>query len=156
MKNKGLTLIELIVALTIFIIVVVAAISIFLSGVAGQRRILALQNVQDNARYALESMAKEIRMSSINNAEGASLSLNITHPVNGTFDYSFDQTTKQLKRKGEPITSSNLEVTGQFIIRKGADLWPRATVVMKVKSKGGKIEEKAEINLETTVSSRKY
>ena len=59
--KKGLTLIELLVAITIFIIVLATITGVFVSGVRSQVQAVATQNVADNARYAIESIVKDIR-----------------------------------------------------------------------------------------------
>ena len=77
---KGFTLIELIIATAIFVIIIG-----ILGGIYGQinkiqRRSVEIQKAIDNTRYALEVMAKAIRMSEINTTTSGSL-INMTHPV---------------------------------------------------------------------------
>lgn len=67
MKNKNqhlksFTLIEIIVAIAAFSIVVVAITGVFVNSIKGQQKIKDLQNVQDEIRYVLEFMSREIRM----------------------------------------------------------------------------------------------
>ncbi|MFH1427061.1 MAG: prepilin-type N-terminal cleavage/methylation domain-containing protein [Patescibacteria group bacterium] len=63
LKNKkGVTLIELLVAVTLFAIIVLSATQIFNMVVEGQRSAIASQNIQESMRYAFEMMSKEIRM----------------------------------------------------------------------------------------------
>ncbi|MDP2676438.1 MAG: type II secretion system protein [bacterium] len=69
MKNKhqngntsGFTLIEMIVAIGIFTIAMLISTGAILSISAAQKRAAAIQNVQDNIRFALETMAKEARL----------------------------------------------------------------------------------------------
>lgn len=61
-NNKGVSLIEMIVAVTLFSITILSATQIFKMIVEGQRNAIAAQNVQESMRYAYETMAKEIRM----------------------------------------------------------------------------------------------
>jgi hypothetical protein len=53
---------------------------------------------------------------------------------------------------------ANIEVTGGFYVRKSISLPARAviTLVMKVKAIGGKVETKAEVYLQSTISSRAF
>jgi prepilin-type N-terminal cleavage/methylation domain-containing protein len=57
----GFTLMEIIVATSIFAVFVVIIANIFQSVVEDQRRTIAMQNIQENLRYVLEVMSKEIR-----------------------------------------------------------------------------------------------
>mgnify|MGYP001617606395 CR=1 FL=1 len=61
-KESGFTLIEVVVATGIFGLVVIMIGSIFMVAFFSHRRILALQNLQDNLRFSIESMAREIRV----------------------------------------------------------------------------------------------
>ncbi len=61
-KNQnGTSLMELIVALALFTVVILTSSGIFQSIVNSQRSAIASQDVQENMRYALEVMSKEIR-----------------------------------------------------------------------------------------------
>jgi len=159
MKNKGFTLIEMLVAMAVFSLIVVAMSATAVSVIKSQRKGFALQNSQETARYILESVSKEIRMSMINSDPGDGLSsLNITNAKSETFNYQFDNTSKILYRGGQALNSTNLEVTGGFYIRKSASLPARAvvTLVMKVKAVGGRAERETEIYLQSTISSRAF
>lgn len=63
--KKAFTLIESMVAVAIFAILIVSATSIFLSIIKSQRNTLSAKNAQESISYALEAMAKEIRMAKI-------------------------------------------------------------------------------------------
>lgn len=65
-NEKGISLIELVVAVSVFSLVVLAATGIFINSMKAQRIILAKQNVAENMRYTMEYMIKEIRMAKIN------------------------------------------------------------------------------------------
>jgi len=60
--NRGFTLIEILVAMTIFSLAVGTMSSLFVMSLQGQRRIFAQQNLLDNTRFALEQMSRQIRM----------------------------------------------------------------------------------------------
>ena len=59
--NRGFTLIEMIIALGIFTAIILLSIATILSLNTAQKKAINLQNVHDNIRFALETMAKEIR-----------------------------------------------------------------------------------------------
>jgi prepilin-type N-terminal cleavage/methylation domain-containing protein len=65
MNKKGFTLIEMMVVLAIFSIATVVIIDIFMTASRAQRRTLAIQKIQSDARYSMEAVAREIRMDSI-------------------------------------------------------------------------------------------
>lgn len=60
-KEKGFTIFEMIVAISIFTVVVIVAVSSMLTLTAGEKKAITLQNTQDNLRFAVEAMAKEMR-----------------------------------------------------------------------------------------------
>ncbi|PIR69664.1 MAG: hypothetical protein COU47_02040 [Candidatus Niyogibacteria bacterium CG10_big_fil_rev_8_21_14_0_10_46_36] len=61
-KKEGFTLIEMIVAIGVFSIAMLLSVSSILSISAAQKRAIAIQNIQDNIRFALETMSKESRL----------------------------------------------------------------------------------------------
>lgn len=158
-KNKAFTLIELMVGVTIFIVVISLVVSLFMMGVKGQRKLIAIQNIQDNARYLLEFMAKEIRMSVINNSTAETL--NITRPDGESVSYVFtnqriDRLTDGPSTSG-PLNSDEILVNGLFYtlgVGQGDNQQPRVTIVMKIEIAGNRQEEKSEVNIQTTICPR--
>ncbi len=69
--KKAFTLIESMVAVAIFAILIVSATSIFLSIIKSQRNTLSAKNAQESISYALEAMAKEIRMAKVDDGSCA-------------------------------------------------------------------------------------
>lgn len=158
-KFTGFTLIELVVGVTVFVIVISIVVNLFVLGLKGQRKFLAIQNVQDNARYLLEFIAKEIRMSTINNS--ASNSLNITRPDGEVVTYVFtgqtiDRLTANPSTTG-PLNSNEVLISGGFYttgIGLDDSQQPRVTIVMKIEATGEKKEQESEINIQTTLCPR--
>ena len=64
-NQKGTSLLELLVAITLFAVIMLSATQIFKMVIDGQRNALSAQNVQENMRYAMEKMSREIRMAQI-------------------------------------------------------------------------------------------
>lgn len=60
--NKGMTLIEIMVAVGIFGMVMILLSATFLRGIERQKTSIETQNVLDNVRYLIEVMAREMRM----------------------------------------------------------------------------------------------
>jgi prepilin-type N-terminal cleavage/methylation domain-containing protein len=168
-KNKqtkfGFTLTELIVAVAIFALVITGAITLLTTVLRTQRKSAVIQSVQDNARYLMGFMAKEIRMSEFRGFDGTTQVLEITHPINGDISYTFTGTPNwQIIREDDStldkINSDEVEVDGGFYIDGkavgGDNEQPRVTMVIKVRITGTKTEEQAEINLQTTLSQRNF
>lgn len=72
-RQRGVTLVELIVVLAVFAIVIGAAVDIFISIVQHQRRILAQQEFSNQISYVMEYMSRSMRMS-IKDTAGTCLS----------------------------------------------------------------------------------
>jgi len=60
--QKGLTLVEMLVAMMMFVITIGAISGIFIFGVRAQRRILATQELLDQTSFVLEYMGRALRM----------------------------------------------------------------------------------------------
>ena len=125
---------------------------------------MAIQDVQDNARYLMGFIAKEIRMSQIITSDGVAYDLNIVNSEGDPIKYSFTgntgnpDTAWQITREDRAINSKEVDVDGWFYVggRAAGDIeQPRVTVIMKVSTTGIKHEEQSEINLQTTLSQRK-
>lgn len=64
-NQKGFTLIEMIIAVSIFVLVLVIATNIYLVINNTQRKVVTMQKIQDDVRYLFEAMAQEIRLGQI-------------------------------------------------------------------------------------------
>ena len=80
-NSQGFTLIEMMVAVSIFSIVILAATGILNYVLKGQVASVASQNVQESMRYALEVMSKEIRTAQIANKICLGFETNIIYTV---------------------------------------------------------------------------
>lgn len=160
MRNKGSTLIELMVALATFSLVILAMTGMALSMIKAQRKSFAIQNTQEAGRFILELINKELRMSSIDSSDSGGNPVNtltITNFDSETFDYQFDNINKRLLRNGEFMSSDSLDLTGNFYITKTTS--PNrslVTIVMQIKSSTGRPEVDTAIYLQSTMSSRGY
>ncbi|MDO9451471.1 MAG: PilW family protein [Stagnimonas sp.] len=61
-QQQGLTLVELMIALTLGLIVIGVIIGVFLSSSQNSRQNEAIATVQDNARFALDSISRDLAM----------------------------------------------------------------------------------------------
>lgn len=62
-NNKGFTILELLVAMSIFVLIVGSSVGIFVYGLKIQRRSIAYQQLLDQTSYLLEYMSRAVRMS---------------------------------------------------------------------------------------------
>ncbi|MFN7088908.1 MAG: PilW family protein, partial [Candidatus Paceibacteria bacterium] len=60
-KNLGFTLPEMLVAFLLFSIIMGTTTGIFVSGFRSWRRVSSFLNVQNNVRFAIESISRELR-----------------------------------------------------------------------------------------------
>jgi len=178
--NSGFSLIELVVAVSIFAIVITVIALFFNSSIVSQRRIVASQNLQDNVRYLIEFMAREIRMGSDFDVGTGATNLTLPQNINifsrinflgsdtlkfvnykgESVTYSWDRNIYSsfyhlILRNGQPIISGDIEIE-DFAFFITTDLpHPRITVVVKAKMRGAnKPEEAIPITVQTTISPR--
>jgi len=170
--QKGFTIIELLVTLTIFSIIIGAAIGIFISALKGQRKALATQEILNQSSYTLEYIGRAIRMAkkdstSICISPGSNYELTRSgkgikfRNYQGICQEFFLEGGQLKQSKGgviENLTSNNLEATSFYpylIGESEADnLQPRVVISLYIKSKGQKPEEKTELKIQTTISQR--
>jgi len=151
-------LIELIVAIGIFGLVVIMVTSIFVIAVVSQRRIISLRNIEDNARFALESMAREIRTGKNFSTIGSSLSFtnakseSVVYRLNNkTIEKSSDGGVNYFAVTGSEATIDylNFYLLGQA---PGDGLQPRITITIGVTSQAG--NQISNTKIQNTVSQR--
>lgn len=165
MNKNGFSLVELIVAVFIFSVLVTIAGGSFVSALSLQRRALNIKRVEENGRFILELMAREIRVSnpintSNNSCPGLGTSiLAFTHPVNGAIEYSLsgNQIHRRVNGVDSIISNPDIEVSRlTFCISGntvGDDQQPRVTVILSLKTIGSAADV-ASLDLQTSVSQR--
>ncbi|MBM3283920.1 prepilin-type N-terminal cleavage/methylation domain-containing protein [Candidatus Gottesmanbacteria bacterium] len=179
MKKNGYTLIELLVALTVFTIVVAAPTGFFVSALKGQQKALASQELYDNVSYTLEYMSRSLRMAK-KDYSGSCITANMNYETTTdghnvkfkTIDENYneicqeffldtnDNRLKEIKNGITlPLTARNLEVVS-FIV--GDHGWgqddydqPKVTLFLEIRGKRGSLPElQPEIKIQTSVSQR--
>lgn len=161
--QDGFTLTEILVVALIFSLIVIIFSSTFISSSRLQKRAFNIQQVEENASYILESMAKEIRVSKVSGPDtncpsSPAGSLVIDHPVNGHIIYSLSSSAVHRNVNGQDttISSDNVEFTRlQFCIlgtaiRDGKQ--PRVIILASVRSKNAL--QRASMDIQTMVSQR--
>lgn len=106
---KGTSLIELIVATTLFVFMMLAATQIFKMVIDGQRNAVSAQNVQENIRYAMEKISKEIRMAGISNHDCETIFTPSATAVNKVFNTTALATKIYFKNKDNNCLAYYLE-----------------------------------------------
>ncbi|MFH1192859.1 MAG: type II secretion system protein [Candidatus Jorgensenbacteria bacterium] len=166
-SREGFTVVELIVAMSIFAVFLGIIFGVFVQAVNGQRELTRFMAVQNNAGLVLEQMMREMRTGYwfCGKTEGE---LGIFPCENtGTnllafMDYLGHETNYALdagavKRNGVPLTSGEVEISRlQFLVTQQRNVCvpPRITVLMQVGLAGA--GDVAPVNLETTVSPRVF
>lgn len=168
-EPKGFTLLEMMVATGIFSVVIIIAIGAMISLNQAQIKAANIQNIQDNVRFALESMTKEIRTGTQFSVAGCSFSgcTEITffnEGVNLGYCLSGDVIRRFLPPvdcgSGSPITSDAVSIKKMLFYLVGqnagpSDGQPRATIIIEAQSRNSALQLETHFNLQTTVTPRR-
>lgn len=176
-NNRGVSLLELVVATAIFSVLILSSTGIFKIVIDGQRNALSAQNVQENVRYAMEKMSKEIRMAQASNTECLPEAVNkVFNAVdNGAelyfknedgqcINYYLENGRLKIMVNGaiaDFVTPAKIEISNlKFSVIDdpiGAfhSVQPSVTMVMDIKALGQAMHEQ-KLKMQTTISSRHY
>ncbi len=169
-SQEGYLLIELLVALTLFSVIILIAVGSFVNALKTQRQITALAGAENNLDTVLEQMAREIRTGSSfninpNNSSnyGTYQFLAFTGAQGNRIKYYLQGATLEKRdsniNDGQPldITGGNVNVQYFNVVLFGndtGDQWnPRVTITLGIQPKETSLKEDV-LNLETTVSAR--
>ena len=163
--EKAFTMIELLVAMTLFLVLMGIAAGSFVKTMRTQRAIVALMAVNDNASLTLEQMAREMRtgyhFSRISATEiqfvnayniVVSYRLNINNGAieRGTTDQSLITHYEKITADNVKVNNFHFELSGETY---GDGLQPRITIAMSVTGTNDFLGG-ISTNIQTTVSSR--
>ena len=168
-NNKGFTLFEMIVAVGVFGIISLIAVSTLLALIASQRKTSTFQNTQDNIRFALEAIAKEIRTGNNfwNCGSVPCGEFRFTNAKGESVQYYLDS---GVIRKCSlypacpagsvgPMTAPEINVTDFDFYISGQDplddFQPRVTIVIRAVAGEEFVREQSEIQVQTTISQRR-
>ncbi len=150
-KKSGFTIVELLVAMSIFIILVTIATGAFIQALRSERRLLALMSVSNNVSLVLEQMTREIRTGYLFSAGGTELSFSSAASVG---DITYNLNGGKIQRNNQDVTASNVSVSNlRFIVSRSGDVcnpW-RVTILATVNAFPATVNP---ITLQTTASSR--
>lgn len=184
-NNSGLTLIEMLVAIAVFSIIIVSAISIFIYSIKIQKYCLSYQNLLSQMNYVMEYMTRSIRMAkkdlngdctginpSVNKynyilvIEGGleKLKFETYNSGNGEIECrEFYLSNKRIYQKigaGQalPLTSDNIEISSFFVYLSGEkqDDDLQPRVTVTIETEGLNSDPKPKMKIQTTVSQRDF
>lgn len=161
---SGFTLVELMIAMGIFVLLMGVVVNIFITSLQKQRSVVALMAANDNASIAIEQMAREVRTGTIFSLIPDALSpkLHFTNARGEVIEYRYDDISKAIARNVDglaflPITGNNVTINSlRFTIFPfPADLaWPpRITMNIQVGFTDRFLTD-VKNDLQTTVSAR--
>lgn len=177
-NQNGFTLLEMVVSIGIFSVVIVATIGLMLSISSAQIKASNIQAVQDNIRFGLELLTKEIRTGSnfsITGSCGPAGSKITFDATSGRRVYFWDATNLRIMRAKENIISADCDgATGKAVPFSAEDIFidrfqietrgigaagsddgqPIITLTLRARSKTPKIQLESAMDIQTTVTPR--
>ena len=161
-QRQGFTVVELIVAMSVFLILMTVATGSFVSAIRSQRAATAFMGVNNNASLVLEEIAREIRTGHSfvlagdeGCGNGGQTGITFTDFSSSTVLYTVKDGVI-LKQKAEedliPVTASTVNVERLCFMRVDVDPW-RVTVLLTAGLVHSTYEGQ-KVNIQTTISSR--
>jgi prepilin-type N-terminal cleavage/methylation domain-containing protein len=169
----GFTLLEMIVSLGVFSAAILIILGAILSINDAQKKMINIQAVEDNLRFALDTMSREIRTGSVYNCEGGGSASDCPagSPIfafdsisGGRIIYRWNSVNKSIEESEDngstyyPITGNDLKIekltfyvfgTGTIDFKQ-----PRVTMIIKAFAGEERIKTRSEFNIQTTVTQR--
>jgi prepilin-type N-terminal cleavage/methylation domain-containing protein len=174
MKKRGVSLIEVIVSVSIFVILMITSLQIFKIVLDGQRQAAATSNIQESLKYFFEVISKEIRMAQINET-GDSCNVSNGHLYNILNDKLYLKNYHgecvvyelvddsgvgrfQITRQEQSafLSPAKISITDlRFTVRQADDIQAMVTISLSAQAQSGH-DQVVEMDLQSTISSRYY
>ena len=162
LSEAGFTIVELLVAMTLFVTLMSIVSGVFVRSLRTQRATAALIAANSNASLAMEQMSREMRTGS--QFSGGGSEIRFTNAKKEKVVYRWNSTSGSVERSNDDgaafkiLTADNVKIKNLFfILFQGpslADQYPdRITMVLQVGAAGIFIDAPV-VNIQTTVSSR--
>ncbi len=164
-KERGFTMVELITAMSVFVILLTVAVGIFARTIRTQRSLVYRMGVNNNAGLVLEQIAREVRTGYFFCEDRTSAcdisstsSIKFTNYKGEEVTYSWDKTNEMVERSDPDgtvkLTASDVSVKDlHFKVSQNSICAPwRVTIRMRVGS--DMTDPERDVKLQTTVSSR--
>ena len=174
LKNKnlkeGFTLVEMLVAVAIFMMVVTVAMSALMSIINANRKARAIQSVVSNVNFVIESISRDIRMGSDYNNGTDNTTINYISPSGDRVYYRFTPPDLVNKVNGflskctescdnfpvnySQMTSPEVNILNlAFYAIKDGNVQPKVIITMEGEA-GSIMNAKSKFSLQTTASQR--
>jgi prepilin-type N-terminal cleavage/methylation domain-containing protein len=161
--NSGFTIMELMVAMALFVILISIASGGFVKSLRSQRTMVGLVAANDNAGLTLEQMTREIRFGynfvKISETEFQFVNSNNVAVSYRLYDGAIERGTENQspEKTYKKITADNVLVNSFGIIMDGEapsdGKQPRITITLSISAKGKQFEGFS-TNIQTTISPR--
>jgi prepilin-type N-terminal cleavage/methylation domain-containing protein len=170
-KNKGFTLIEIIVSVAIFVIVMTIAIGAVLSAVDANRKAQSISVVINNLNLAVESMVRDLRTgknyATVSGCESTDACISFEDRLGRTVEYSLIEPSLENGYIEKNVTSvanayDEGRITSDEILIEKAEfkLEGESTsdgperILVRLKGYAGTGKTRSEFNIQTVVTSR--
>ena len=173
--TSGFTLIEMLVAISLFAAVVAISAGAYLAIMKAQLKSINMKKVQEDSRYASETIGREFRMGEVDYSyygeEVPSPTSTLVLINSRGTEIKFRLVSERLEKKvGDgsfiPLTQENIKVTDlKFYISPltdpfvegGPNIQPRVTICLTAEAKGSGVSvQGSEVVLQDTISSHVY
>ena len=155
MKNSGFTIVELLVAITLFLVITAIGSGTFIQSLRTQRGVTSLIAANSNASLAMEQIAREMRTGQNFSLIGEELSFVNAKSQSVIYRLKNEAIERIVNGESGLITASNVKIFRLNFILAGENptdgLPTKITIVLGIGASGA---ADAKINLQTTVSSR--
>lgn len=159
--EAGFSIVEVLIASFVFSILAIEIGSIFVQVLNFERRDFAVQKIEENALLVTEEVARDIRVSNIENQESLNCSattLTMNHPIKGVVIYRLNNGVVEKSEGGgayAAISNSNVNFYKLNFCIKGSgindNLTARVAILATIQNTTGTVYP---VNVETTVASR--
>jgi len=155
-QNKGMTLVELVVAMSIFLVVMTIAVGAFVSLLRLQSQSETMTSVQQNARTALEQITRLSRQAEKVEFKSGNLKLALSEPrcfnvVDGSLKRYNGYGDNGCTGDGFSVTSDDVDII-TFDFKNRAGIPPTLEITLEVRSKNAAVGTSNDtISLKTAV-----
>ena len=154
--QKGFTLIEMMVAVSIFAIVVTISMGAIFTIVDANKKAQSLKAVMNNLNFALETMTRTIKTGQISPSFVTGPSITVTDQSSKSITYTLNnkQIIRTVDSASSAITAPEVEITNLNFIR-GYNTGTQPSVVMVIQGTA-KLNERvsSDFNIQTTITQR--
>jgi len=165
--KDGFTLIEMIVAVSLFTVVIFVSIGALLTISDASRKANSIRSVMDNLNFAIESMSRSIRTGTDyacvggGNCVNGGTEISFVDQRGATVTYKYDAGTKSILVQKDAgafrgITSAEVQIEGLtfYVAGVGADGKQPRIIITARGTAGLKEKTKTSFSIQTTVSQR--